>query len=218
MNVDIILQGHLHETGIENVIRVSDSAYYLSAGATYQTRKWPNCSTFITIEKGLIRLFPIRYEDKPNEVWTIDPSLFPFEPNNEKSFPIKRLLKEGATPPYLSSKVSVNSFVLAKSIDTNKLKNVMGIIYRRYKLNLTELLEPDTENCEIQTHSHTAGGYFDYLIAKNIKKYSLKYWDGSNKDKSLIIHVNNNKPELKLESNLPNDENKEIQNELQKKL
>ena len=46
---------------------------------------------YCTIEGNSAKVFPIRYEDKPEEVWTTDPSIFPHEPGHEKSFPIQRL-------------------------------------------------------------------------------------------------------------------------------
>jgi predicted phosphodiesterase len=74
---DLILTGHLHESDIENVLGVSGDAVRLSAGAMYQTQKWPNTAMFCGVEGRMLKVLPIRYESKPRPVWTVDPSLFP---------------------------------------------------------------------------------------------------------------------------------------------
>ncbi len=48
----------------------------LAAGAAYQTRKYPNRALYASLERDQLTIFPIRYEDEPEEVWTVDPSLF----------------------------------------------------------------------------------------------------------------------------------------------
>jgi len=96
--VDLVLRGHLHETDIEAVASASGRVLHCAAGAAYDTRRWPNRAAYATIEGGRLTLFPIRYEDQPREVWTVDPSLFPREDNYEKSFPIPRLAEAGAEP------------------------------------------------------------------------------------------------------------------------
>src|SRR3954451_20195869 len=74
-NVDVILRGHLHETEVESVVSAQGGALHVAAGAAYQTRKWPNRALFATFENRGLTIFPIRYEDQPREVWTVDPSL-----------------------------------------------------------------------------------------------------------------------------------------------
>jgi tetratricopeptide (TPR) repeat protein len=96
--VDLVLRGHLHETDIETVASASGGVLHCAAGAAYQTRRWPNGAAYATIEGGRLTVFPIRYEDRPREVWAVDPSLFPSEDNYEKSFPIPRLAEAGAEP------------------------------------------------------------------------------------------------------------------------
>jgi hypothetical protein len=85
------LRGHLHETDVESVVGASGVALHVAAGAAYQSRRWPNRAFYATIEGDRLTVFPIRYEDQPREVWTVDPSLFSSEPNYEKSFSIARL-------------------------------------------------------------------------------------------------------------------------------
>jgi len=82
-NVDIILRGHLHETDVEAVAGIMGNALHMAAGAAYQTRRWPNRALYANIQDGRVEVFPIRYEDQPREIWTIDPSVFPEPPYTE---------------------------------------------------------------------------------------------------------------------------------------
>jgi tetratricopeptide (TPR) repeat protein/predicted MPP superfamily phosphohydrolase len=96
--VDFVLRGHLHSPDIESVVSVGGGNVRLAAGAAYDTRRFPNRAFYCRVEGGTATLFPIRYEDQPHEVWTVDPSLFPDAAGSgyEKSFPIPRL---SAAPP-----------------------------------------------------------------------------------------------------------------------
>jgi predicted phosphodiesterase len=76
-SVDVVLRGHLHETDVEQVVSPHGRVLHLAAGATYQTRGWPNRALYVTVEGSSLRVFPIRYEDSPVEIWTADPSVFP---------------------------------------------------------------------------------------------------------------------------------------------
>ena len=77
---DVLLRGHLHETDVATVVSPEGRMLHLAAGAAYQTRIRPNRALYVTVEGStLLRVFPIRYEDSPTEVWTIDPSVFPDE-------------------------------------------------------------------------------------------------------------------------------------------
>ena len=75
--IDFVLRGHLHETDVERVAGVSGETLNFAAGAAYQTRKWPNRALYAEIDGDRVTVFPIRYEDDPEEIWTVDPSLFP---------------------------------------------------------------------------------------------------------------------------------------------
>lgn len=90
-HLDVILTGHLHEAGFYAVDMWTGRSLYCAAGATYQTRDWPNTAYYGTYT-GRVAIFPIRYEDQPREVWTVDPSLFPeySQTGYEASFPIPR--------------------------------------------------------------------------------------------------------------------------------
>jgi len=90
-NAHILLRGHLHETRVETVASPEGELFRCAAGAAYQTRKWPNRALYTTLEGSRLTIYPIRYEDAPTEIWTTDPSVFPREPNHEKTFQIPRL-------------------------------------------------------------------------------------------------------------------------------
>jgi predicted phosphodiesterase len=89
-HLDVILVGHLHEAGYAGVDLLTGRTLYCAAGATYQTREWPNRAYYATFDRGYVTIFPIRYEDQPREVWTLDPSLFPHETGYEATFPVPR--------------------------------------------------------------------------------------------------------------------------------
>jgi hypothetical protein len=60
------------------------NALHMAAGTAYQTRKFPNRALYQSFQDGRIDVFPIRYEVKPREMWTVDPSVFPLESNYTK--------------------------------------------------------------------------------------------------------------------------------------
>jgi UDP-2,3-diacylglucosamine pyrophosphatase LpxH len=119
-HVDFILRGHLHETEVENVASAFGQSLFCAAGAAYQTRKWPNRAMYATLKGNQATVFPIRYEDTPQEVWTVDPSLFPTESKNnyQKNFPIARLSMAGELPPLLPpvSQPSLRLFLASAAI------------------------------------------------------------------------------------------------------
>ena len=94
-NVDCILRGHLHEAESSKTVTSTTSVLHIAAGAAYQSRKYPNRAFFVRValDASEACIHPIRYEDKPQEVWTIDPSVFPESPNYEGRFQLK--LKKG---------------------------------------------------------------------------------------------------------------------------
>jgi|GEM_PF-1486292 len=98
--VDVILRGHLHENEVEDVQSGAGGVVHLAAGASYQTRQRPNRALYCTVDGAELRIFPIRYEDSPTEVWTVDPSLFPAAPGYEGLFSLHRLAPAApASPP-----------------------------------------------------------------------------------------------------------------------
>lgn len=89
-NLDVVLTGHLHEAGFAAVDLWRGRNLYCAAGATYQTRDWPNTAYYATFDRDHVTIFPIRYEDQPREVWTLDTSLFPYERGYEMTFLVPR--------------------------------------------------------------------------------------------------------------------------------
>ena len=94
-NVDVLLRGHLHETGVQQVVSPQGELVHLAAGAANQTRRWANRALYVTLTGSSLTVFPIRYEDSPTEVWTVDPSVFPNDPQHTGLVRIPAL---GATP------------------------------------------------------------------------------------------------------------------------
>jgi tetratricopeptide (TPR) repeat protein/predicted phosphodiesterase len=101
--VDFVLRGHLHETDADSVTGIGGQTLHLAAGATYQTRRYPNRAIYATIDRNRIKVLPIRFEDQPQEIWTVDPSIFPSERRYEKSFRIPRLTSPTPKPPDTST-------------------------------------------------------------------------------------------------------------------
>jgi tetratricopeptide (TPR) repeat protein/predicted phosphodiesterase len=158
-SVDIVLRGHLHETEVEYITSVSGGALHCAAGAAYQTRKWPNRAAYCTLEGGRLTVFPIRYEDQPREVWTVDPSLFPAEPHYEKSFPIARLAGRDAPPPAAPLAVPREAASLPRFRSNIPSRRKLPFVGREELLNqvLASLGDPGTE-CVLVLHGPPGAG------------------------------------------------------------
>ena len=61
------------------------SVLHIAAGAAYQSRQYPNRAFFVHVDLDAseVRILPIRYEDRPQEVWTTDTSVFPESSDHE---------------------------------------------------------------------------------------------------------------------------------------
>lgn len=79
--VDVVLLGHLHENDVEYTWGLGDGVLSLAAGATYQTRTWPNTAMFCKFSAKTVHIAPVRYSDSPREAWVADTCIFPNEPN-----------------------------------------------------------------------------------------------------------------------------------------
>jgi len=86
-SVDLLLQGHYHEAETEGIVSANGGYLKLAAGASYQTRKWPNTAMYATFDGSGVTIYPVRYEDGPKERWTLDTCLYP-SPNYTQWFPI----------------------------------------------------------------------------------------------------------------------------------
>ncbi|MBI2908060.1 MAG: hypothetical protein HYX92_10450 [Chloroflexi bacterium] len=99
-SVNFVLHGHLHETEVEDIVTSKGGALHCVVGAAYDTRKRPNEAFYCRTDGDGLAVFPIRYEDRAEEVWVVDPSLFPDEPGYEKTFPLRR--RDGGAAPRLT--------------------------------------------------------------------------------------------------------------------
>ena len=96
--VDLVLQGHYHETETEGIASANGGYLKLAAGASYQTPQYPNSAMYATFDGDHVEIFPIHYVDKPREIWTLDTGIFP-EPPYTKSFSIPGRNNAGSPPP-----------------------------------------------------------------------------------------------------------------------
>lgn len=85
---DFILRGHLHEVEILKIAGSHGEAMHLATGAAYQGSSWPNRAIYgrADYESGEVMVYPLRYEDTPRPVWTLDTSVFPGNVNYEGRF------------------------------------------------------------------------------------------------------------------------------------
>jgi predicted phosphodiesterase len=98
-SADIILSGHLHENQAEHVATTTDNVLLLAAGATYQSRRYPNTALICTYDAGAVTVAPIIYSDSPREAWIPDASLFANEPTFMGTIPLMRAKGALDAPP-----------------------------------------------------------------------------------------------------------------------
>jgi 3',5'-cyclic AMP phosphodiesterase CpdA len=157
-NVDIILRGHLHETDVEAVAGVMSNVLHMAAGAAYQTRRWPNRALYASVQDGKIEVFPIRYEDQPREIWTVDPSAFP-EPPYTRTFTIPRVI---ARSPSLSGiHIGENIVAVSRIGFAPSAKNQIGpetMIKWRFPLRNELSVTAATDTGRIVYIEHDWGG------------------------------------------------------------
>lgn len=94
-HTDCVLSGHLHENSVTACTGTTGNSIHLAAGAMYQTRIWQNTAMFCSLQENNLIVSPIRYEDKPREVWAADTSIFPKEKNYQKYFLLPRFINNG---------------------------------------------------------------------------------------------------------------------------
>ncbi len=97
-SVDVLLQGHFHQVVTEKIVAANGGYLKLAAGASYQTRKYPNSAMYATFYGNQVTIFPIRYEETPREEWTLDTSVFP-SPSYIGSFVMPGRTISGSAPP-----------------------------------------------------------------------------------------------------------------------
>lgn len=159
--VDFILRGHLHETEVENVASAFGQSLFCAAGAAYQTRKWPNRAMYCALNGKELTIFPIRYEDTPKEVWTVDPSLFPAESKNDYQtrFPIPRLSVAGESPAPTAPVEPAKPSALPRFRSNIPSRRNLPIVGREKDLEdiLKVLSKPEKESVLV-LHGHSGAG------------------------------------------------------------
>ena len=111
---DVVLSGHLHENNAENIVVHDGASLHLTAGATYQTKKWPNTAMICTLREEGLTVHPIRFSDSPMEVWVTDPSIYPTSPDFSHTFSV------GQKTQAASSHSGIGNAVLPVAIPTSK--------------------------------------------------------------------------------------------------
>ncbi|MCL6591482.1 MAG: metallophosphoesterase [Firmicutes bacterium] len=125
MNCDILLFGHLHETNIETISNPQGTLLCSNAGACYQDSPYPKKAHFIKVEMDTNQAFiyPIRYENTPQRIWTLDTSQFSREANYEGVFNLKSTKPETKKPLSDSpKKIKATSLSDEPSIDPDSLR------------------------------------------------------------------------------------------------
>jgi tetratricopeptide (TPR) repeat protein/UDP-2,3-diacylglucosamine pyrophosphatase LpxH len=174
-HVDFILRGHLHETEVENVASAYGQSLFCAAGAAYQTRKWPNRAMYASLQGRELTIFPIRYEDQPKEVWTVDPSLFPTESKNnyQKIFPLPRLSKAGESPAPAAPAEPAKMAALPRFRSNIPSRRGLPIVGREkdFEAILKVLNKPEKESVLV-LHGHSGAGKSELA-----KEYARRHGD-----------------------------------------
>ena len=174
-SVDLLLQGHYHETETEGIVSANGGYLKLAAGASYQTRQWPNTAMYVTFENSGVTIFPIRYEDKPGEKWTLDTSLYP-SPSYTGSFVLPRRIGTGYDKDLLSKLSAPKAFIAYSWEDDNHKKWVADLATRLRHSGVETILDqwhavpgdqlPDFMEKEIRNN--------DYVLIICTPKYRSK--------------------------------------------
>lgn len=127
---DCLLTGHLHENSTESIAGSSGQVIHLAAGATYQTRDWPNTALICSSDGLNIHATPIRFSDTPRPVWTLDTSLFPSVDNYEGRYPISgRAAQHTETKPTdVTEGKPMDKALPIPTPDTTEILTVRGYI------------------------------------------------------------------------------------------
>ncbi|TLU55254.1 MAG: NACHT domain-containing protein, partial [Chlorobium sp.] len=170
-SVDLLLQGHYHETDTETIVSATGGYLKLAAGASYQTRAYPNSAIYATFYQNQVTIFPVRYEDSPREEWTLDTSVFP-SPSYTGSFPLSsRVTSETAEAK--DSTLEDNSYLDVQNtlreelgtinlLGTHALENIpVGLTDTFVSLRLSNTWRSDRQftpgnlSCEMQKEEQT---------------------------------------------------------------
>ncbi|WP_170244892.1 metallophosphoesterase, partial [Pararhodospirillum oryzae] len=96
-SIDVLLHGHLHKNKAFQGGDGTSTFLRLGAGASYQTRQWPNTALYGRLEGNGVEVFPLRYTDDSRPTWRHDPGLFPHSASGTRIFTLWE--EERPTPP-----------------------------------------------------------------------------------------------------------------------
>jgi hypothetical protein len=71
-NCDFILHGHLHQTGVGQLLTPDSGAITIAAGASYETREYPNSYNFVRLNTEPGKVILRRYSDTSPGFWASD--------------------------------------------------------------------------------------------------------------------------------------------------
>ena len=147
--VDILLQGHFHQTEVEP----GEDLIQLAAGATYVdngTKK----ALYGFFNGKVLDVFPICYQEE-SEVWRVDPDVFPEEPTHIKSYIIPRNTNPTRTNEHPDKGYEhYQEFLLAK-LDHAPPPLVQALFPAKVSKIFVSLRLSDTWQCE-ERHTHEA--------------------------------------------------------------
>jgi len=174
-SVDLLLQGHFHQVAVKGIVSANGGYLKLAAGASYQTRQWPNTAMYVTFENSGVTIFPIRYVGTPREVWTLDTSLYP-SPSYTGSFVLPRRIGTGYDKDLLSKLSAPKAFIAYSWEDDNHKKWVADLATRLRHSGVETILDqwhavpgdqlPDFMEKEIRNN--------DYVLIICTPKYRSK--------------------------------------------
>ena len=93
---------------------------------------------------------------------------------------------------HLQPKLVKKTFSFNRSL--TDLKDIMEDVHLQFSLTHTLLIDPiiPSGSAYSKRHSHIPSGYFQYLIQNNIRKFLFKYWDGTDKKRTIKSTVDGN--------------------------
>ncbi len=118
-HINILLQGHYHQTEVEP----GGDFIQLAAGATY-LENGPKRALYGCFDGTKIDVFPICYqEESAPGVWRVDPSVFPDETSHIKSYPIQGYTKKD--PPSSITSVSPEGYNPTDNVYATRYQNFL---------------------------------------------------------------------------------------------
>lgn len=120
-------------------------------------------------------------------------------------FRLKKFLHKGSvesfiedlkigSPDEVKPKMIEEYMDISPKVNTEKVSEILEIMYREYSLDFTKLLSPKAPNIRVEGHSFGENGYFNWLNQTGEKNYSFKFWDSKkpiNVIEMAVDHINN---------------------------